>query len=123
MTESEHDHLFEQVAAIANALGVTKCVWSFSESTVGYEGDYRQMLIDNVPFHEGRVQFVYEGGWDDEERISCPVVMEDPTMKDVFVAADLCLRQSNDDHHVFVEGVLDLGIVDGVQVFDLYFGS
>ena len=124
MTEAQHADLFGQVDDIRNALGITHAIWSFSESTVGYEGDYRQMLIDNVQFFEGRVLFVYEGGWDDEETIQSPVIMEDPHMKDVFVAADLVLRQSNDSHHVFVEGVQDYGVnEDGVQVFNLYFGS
>lgn len=122
--ENLYESRRKAVEAIGDRLGIKECVWSFMPRGFGLEGNYMQHLIDNDQLCEGKVRFIYEGGWDDEETVVCPVVYENPTMEDVFAAADLCLRLSNDKHHVFVEGVSSEGVdSDGVRTLSFYYGS
>lgn len=109
----------DAVHAVAERLGIKECIWSFSPRDI--EGDYQQNLIDNIKFRDGQCRFEY----DDHDKVNkCPAIFTDPTMEDVFMAADHCLRSSNDKHHVFVEGVEDKGVdSDGVRVYAFYYGS
>ena len=42
---------------------------------------------------------------------------------DVLIEADRAIRESGDFHHIFLESVEDKGEIDGVRVFEFYFGS
>lgn len=124
LEEALYKSRMNKVDEIGERLDIKECIWSFSARQFGLTDDYQQQLIDNVQLCEGKVQFVYEGGWDDTDTIECPTIFTNPTMEDVFTAADFCLRMSNDKHHVFVEGVADKGVdTNGVRTLAFYYGS
>jgi hypothetical protein len=122
--EEESDRLFDAMNAVTKELNIKKCIWSFMPRDYSYEGDYRQMLVDNPTFIEADCRFSYPNGWNDDETLVHPGLFACPNMHDIFLAADHLLRMSNDDHHVFVEGVILKGVdSDGVHMYDFYFGS
>lgn len=82
-TKSDH------YTAVAKELGLSS-IWSI------YEVDN---LSDRHPF-EGADRVVYKDHWG-ERSVSCSV--NGLTWAALFVAADACIRDSSDNHHVFIE--------------------
>lgn len=122
--ELEYERLFAAVDAVEKEIGIKQCVWSFSTRGQYDDIDYRQTLIDNLLFRNGKVRFTYSGGWDDPELLVDDLVINNPHMRDVFMAADRLLVRSKDNHHVFVEAAIYQGVdSDGVHVYDFSYGS
>ncbi len=83
---TKHDHYYQ----VQRELGL-RATWSV------YEVDN---LADSHPF-EGVDRVVYKDHWGDRP-VSCSV--NGLTWAALYVAANACIRDSGDDHHVFIEG-------------------
>ena len=62
----------------------------------------------------------YDGGW------SKPVkgeIIENPTARDLWLAADRAVLRSGDRHHIYLEIVSKTKMDGDVQVYDIDFGS
>lgn len=83
---TKHDHYYQ----VQRELGL-QATWSV------YEVDN---LADRHPF-EGVDRVVYKDHWGDRS-VSCSV--NGLSWAALYVAANACIRDSGDDHHVFIEG-------------------
>ena len=92
---------------IGEQLGL-KSIWS------GYDVDN---MSDRHPF-EGADRVVYANHWG-EKPVSCSI--NGLTWAALWVAADACIRDSGDDHHVFVESFAPAE--DDPRTLILYTGS
>lgn len=90
---AQDDEAFEtknkHYSAVAEELGVT-AIWSV------YEVDN---MADRHPF-EGADRVVYKNHWG-EKPVSCSI--NGLTWAALYIAANACIRDSGDNHHIFIE--------------------
>ena len=84
--DNKHDH-YEDVRS---QLGLSNSVWSIFEV---------DNLADRHPF-EGADRVVYKDHWGNKA-VSCSV--NGSTWAALYVAANACIRDSGDSHHIFIE--------------------
>lgn len=89
------DTKYEHYSQVKQELGLTT-IWSI------YEIDN---LSDRFPF-EGVTRVVYKDHWGNKEVSS---VINGSTWAALYVAADACIRDSGDQHHVFIEHFKQFG--------------
>lgn len=113
LREAEH-RAYEREADIVDQLGSTldirACTWSMGN----------KKLLANERFAEGEVRFDYDGGWGGEVKGE---VLTNPTYQDLWRAADRAVLLSGDSHHCFLEAARLAGTLNGVEVYELSFGS
>lgn len=76
-------------------------------------------MDQRTPFEVEGKTVVYKVHWGDKE---VRHKIEGPTWGDVYIAADRCIRESGDDHHVFIEN-LDENEFDENGEMELFTGS
>lgn len=71
------------------------------------------------PFEVEGKTIVYKVHWGDKE--VCHVI-EGPTWGDVYKAADRCIRESGDEHHIFIENLDEMEFDENGEM-ELWTGS
>lgn len=84
--DAKHDHYDD----VRSQLGLTDSVWSVYEVN---------NLSDRHPF-EGADRVVYKDHWGDKP-VQCSV--NGLTWAALYVAANACIRDSGDNHHIYIE--------------------
>lgn len=85
---------------------------------------YRLNIEDKIC--DGKVKFaVLWTPWDDgkSEIWYESDVIENPTYLDAAVCANDMIHKTGDEHHVFLEEVLECGKVNGIKILSYYMGS
>lgn len=75
------------------------------------------LLMRVAPAIEGEARIVYKQHWGEN---SPEVTLIDPTFIDLYRAADQLIRESGDEHHVFIE---DFEYDEWLDVWELVTGS
>jgi hypothetical protein len=88
------------------------------------EEEQEDIIFDEV-FASGseKYKFIYPSGLFNKSYSSEIYYSPLLSWKDVLIEADRVIRESGDFHHIFLESVEDRGEIDGVRVFEFYFGS
>jgi len=88
------------------------------------EKEQEDIICDEV-FAGGseKYKFIYPGGLFNKSYSSEIYYSPFLSWKDVLIEANCAIRKSGDFHHIFLESVEDRGEIDGVRVFEFYFGS
>ncbi|MEY4331812.1 MAG: hypothetical protein RLZZ196_550 [Bacteroidota bacterium] len=84
--DNKHDHYDD----VRSQLGLNNSVWSIFEV---------DNLSDRHPF-EGADRVVYKDHWGDKP-VSCSI--NGATWAALYIAANACIRDSGDQHHIFIE--------------------
>jgi len=75
-----------------------KSIWSIYE--IGCNAD-------NVGIVGQNLTLIYENHWG-PEKVSCPLP-DNPTWRELYLAADNLIQLSGDSHHIFIERFTDRG--------------
>jgi len=85
------DRKWNHYQDVGQQLGMDDTVWSVYEVS---------NLSDRHPY-EGADCVVYKDHWG-SKMVSCPI--NGSTWAALWIAANACIRDSSDDHHIFIEG-------------------
>ena len=87
--DADFDLKFDHYDSVKTELGL-RSVWSI----------YEVENLSGVHPFRGATRVVYKDHWGDKT-VQCPI--NGSTWAALYVAADACIRDSRDDHHIYVE--------------------